>query len=168
MACRRNWQSRLQLDNKSGISVLRLLCLSTRLRVLGVLYRRRHVYKVTAVLCSRPPETRHVEPMVAWTVGGLTPISVFCSPSVSGVNVTCTPTAVCLTRGSWAVSANTTPQAPTAAAVRGTTTDGPGAWAPTSPSPKELQTFVSIYLRSSLPHWVSLCAGDILASAPCF
>ncbi|KAF3857999.1 hypothetical protein F7725_011200 [Dissostichus mawsoni] len=60
-----------------------------------------------------------------------------------GASVTCMPTAVCLTRGSWAVSVNTTPQGQTAAAVRGITTEEPGVWAPTSPYPKEPQIYVT-------------------------
>lgn len=75
------------------------------------------------------------------------PIHVFvfcCYLSVSGASATCMPTAVCLTRGSWAVSVNTTPQGQTAAAVRGTITEEPGVWAPTSLYPKERQIYVSI------------------------
>lgn len=74
------------------------------------------------------------------------PIQLFvfcCFSFVSGASATCMPTAVCLTRGSWAVSVNTTQQGPTAAAARGTTMEGPGVWAPTSPYPKELQIYVS-------------------------
>lgn len=71
-------------------------------------------------------------------------VSVFCCYScVSGASVTCMPTAVCLTRGSWAVSVNTTPQGQTAAAVRSTTMEEPGVWGPTSLYPKELQIYVS-------------------------
>lgn len=64
--------------------------------------------------------------------------------SVSGASATCMPTAVCLTRGSWAVSVNTTPRGQTAAAVRSTTTEEPGVWAPTSLYPKERLIYVSI------------------------
>ena len=72
-------------------------------------------------------------------------VSIFCCYlSVSGASATCMPTAVCLTRGSWDVSVNITPQDQTAAAVRGTTTEEPGVWAPTSLFPKELQIYVSI------------------------
>lgn len=69
---------------------------------------------------------------------------IVCFPS-SDVSVTYTPTAVCLTktRGSWGVSVNTTQQDQTAAAVRDTTTDDPGASGPTCPSPEELLTSVS-------------------------
>ena len=71
--------------------------------------------------------------------------SVFCCyHPVSGASATCMPTAVCLTRGSWAVSVNTTPQGQTAAAVRSTTTEEPGVSAPTCPFPKEQQIYVSI------------------------
>lgn len=72
-------------------------------------------------------------------------VSVFCCYlSVSGASATCMPTAVCLTRGSWAVSVSTTPQGQTAAAVRGTTMEEPGAWAPTFLYPKAQQIYVSI------------------------
>ncbi|MED6238328.1 hypothetical protein ATANTOWER_017333 [Ataeniobius toweri] len=59
----------------------------------------------------------------------------------AGASATCMPTAVCLTRESWAVSVNTTPQGQTAAVARGTTTEEPGVWAPTSRYPKELQIY---------------------------
>lgn len=63
---------------------------------------------------------------------------------VSGASATCMPTAACSTRGSWAASVNTTPRGQTAAAARSTTTEEPGAWVPTSPSPKEQRIYVSI------------------------
>lgn len=72
-------------------------------------------------------------------------VSVFCCYlSFSGASATCMPTAVCLTRGSLAVSVNTTPQGQTAAAVRSTTTEEPGVLAPTSLYQKEQQIYVSI------------------------
>lgn len=70
--------------------------------------------------------------------------SLRCYLSVSGASATCTPTPACLTRGSWDVSVNTTPQGQTAAAARGTTTEEPGASARTSQYPKELQIYVSM------------------------
>lgn len=66
--------------------------------------------------------------------------------SVSGASATCTPTAACSTRGSWAASASTIPRGQTAAAARSTTTEEPGVWAPTSPYPKEQQIYVSALL----------------------
>lgn len=70
-------------------------------------------------------------------------LSVCCYISVSGANATCMQTAVCSTRGSWAVSVNTTPPGQTAAAVRSTTMEEPGVSAPTCLFPKEQQTYVS-------------------------
>lgn len=67
-----------------------------------------------------------------------------CSLSISGASATCTPTAVSLTRESWAASVSTTPQGQTAAAVRGTTTEEPGVSALTSQYLRELQIYVSM------------------------
>ena len=63
---------------------------------------------------------------------------------ILGASATCMPTPACTTRAGWAVSVSTTPQDPTAAAVRDITTAGPGAWAPTCPYPKEQPIYVSI------------------------
>lgn len=65
------------------------------------------------------------------------------SSALTGASAIFMPTAACMTKRSWAVSVNTTPLGPTAAAVRGTTRGERGVLAHTCPYPRAPQISVS-------------------------